>query len=98
MKKFTRSAKLPQGAYAKSFGEAISPYAKGGQTLEWRRLKQNECPKCKKTWGDNEFTKEVGYVSCSCGFRISIRRLSEIVNSQVTKGLEEKWNREQEES
>ena len=66
--------------------------------MNWQNLKQNKCPKCDKPFGYFAFT-EPGFIKCpvpKCEFRISEKRYSEIVNSQINAQLEEKWNQEQE--
>ena len=64
--------------------------------MKWQNLKQNKCPKCNKTFGTAAFSQQLGFIICSCGFKISNKRFSEIVNSQVTSDLEKKWDAEQE--
>lgn len=58
--------------------------------MKWFNLKKNKCPSCNADFGFFAF-QEPGYVVCSkskCDFRISHKRYTEIVNSQVTKDIE----------
>lgn len=56
----------------------------------WKNLKENKCPQCNKNLNWNR----VGYLDCSCGFMIRNTRAEEIIGSQITKELEDKWNRD----
>lgn len=75
--------------------------------MKWSNLKENKCPQC-----DKDFTKGMlvtmeedflgdtpaeKFISHSCGFKIRESRYSQIVNSQITQDLEDKWNKEIEE-
>lgn len=65
--------------------------------MEWYKLKSNMCPKCGKAFNYASF--KPGFIICSinhCNFKISTKRFSEIVNSQITQDLERKWETEQE--
>lgn len=69
--------------------------------MNWSNLKDNKCPKCNKDFsiwyaiesvnGDDQLLRH------PCGFKIWTSKFSQIVNSQITKDLENKWNKEQEE-
>lgn len=61
--------------------------------MNWNNLKQNKCPSCDKPFKYSSFQQK-GFITCSCGFTIREKRYSEIVNSQITKDLEDKWNKE----
>jgi hypothetical protein len=61
--------------------------------MKWFNLKQNKCPQCDKAFGFTSFTTK-GLVTCSCGFKIREVRYSQIVSSQITKALEDKWTQE----
>jgi hypothetical protein len=61
--------------------------------MNWKNLKLNKCPKCEKSISGYHFFPG-NIVKHPCGFTISVRRFSEIVNSMVTQELEEKWNKE----
>ena len=64
----------------------------------WKNLKQNKCPECNTVFGYTAFSKRIGYIVCSqCGYTISNKRFSEIVNSQITEELQRKWEKESEE-
>lgn len=65
--------------------------------MKWFNLKKNKCPQCDKVFGFSSFRVK-GLVTCDCGFKIRESRYSEIVNSQITKDLENKWNNEFEEN
>lgn len=60
----------------------------------WQNLKLNKCPNCGKDFG-----KSAGFsaimIECSCGFKIGFKRMEQIISSQITKDLEEKWDQEQ---
>ena len=55
--------------------------------MKWYNLKVNKCPQCNKTFLSSSFSKRLGYIVCLCGFTISNKRFSEIVNSQVKQDL-----------
>lgn len=58
--------------------------------LRWDNLKKNKCPSCGKDWlqmGNAEFKADK--IICTCGFKITEKRMAEIVNDRVRKGLEE---------
>lgn len=57
--------------------------------MNWSKLKNNACPKCEKAFKDVAFSRRLGYIVCDCGFTISNRRFSEIVNSQVKERINE---------
>jgi len=61
--------------------------------MKWSNLKQNICPQCNKKFSYSSFLR-AGYIECGCGFAIRETRYSEIVNSQITKDLEDKWDKE----
>lgn len=68
----------------------------------WANLKKNKCPNCGKEFGYLNFM-EPGYIAChnsmvNCTFRISEKRLSEIVRSQINSDLEKRFDREQKEA
>ncbi len=72
--------------------------------LNWKNLKENKCPQC-----DRDFTVGMSmefrqdflsekpaekFITHKCGFAVSERQYSQVVNSQITAELEEKWNNE----
>lgn len=72
--------------------------------MKWSLLKQNKCPKC-----ENDFMQGLETIPAPvtdrtqpnnkmlmhpCGFKIRERRYSQIVNSQITAGIEERLNKE----
>lgn len=60
--------------------------------MNWQNLNKNKCPKCGKDFGFQAFS-EPNYVHCPhCDFRISHKRYTEIVNSQITKRIERNLN------
>lgn len=62
--------------------------------MNWLNLKQNKCPKCfKEISGYHFFPGNI--MKHPCGFTISVKRFSEIVNNQVTAGLNEKYEEEE---
>lgn len=66
--------------------------------MTWKNLKENKCPKCDGDFGYLAFS-EPSYINCpkkGCGFRISHKRYTEIVNSQVNQDLQDKWDAQQE--
>lgn len=65
-------------------------------SMNWLNLKSNACPQCGKEF--NAFSFQIkGVIRCgNCRYTIREHRYAEIVHSQVTKELEEKWNQEEE--
>ena len=55
------------------------------KTLKWKNLKANKCPDCGKDWlvGWNACF-ENGMIICKCGFKISQKRMTEVVSDQVS--------------
>jgi len=70
----------------------------GNKKMKWGNLKENKCPKCGEDLCQSTIKKDVFECAngISCGFSISTKRFSEIVNSQVIKGLTKDWENEQE--
>lgn len=62
--------------------------------MKWSNLKLNKCPKCDKEFGFQAFSAKKGFIICACGFGISESRFGEIVHSQVTQQLQDKWDGE----
>jgi len=63
--------------------------------MKWINLKLNACPNCGRGFNFYSF-QEKGLIRCgNCDFSISEKRYSEIVNSQITKQLEDKWDKEE---
>lgn len=63
--------------------------------MKWFNLKQNNCPKCNRTFGYRAVVTKKGFIVCDtpkCEFVISEKRYSEIVNSQINADLERKWD------
>lgn len=62
--------------------------------MNWENLKKNKCPYCGKDWlkmGNATFSD--GNITCKCGFKISEKRMTEIVSDKVSKEiLEEEHN------
>ncbi len=57
--------------------------------MEWSNLRENKCPACGKEFGWMAF-QTANVIICpntKCDFKISHRRYTEIVSSQVTKTL-----------
>ena len=64
--------------------------------MNWQNLKQNKCPKCDGDFGFQAYS-EPNFINCpkkGCSFKISHKRFSEIVSSQVTASLEKEWEQE----
>jgi hypothetical protein len=67
--------------------------------MNWSNLKRNLCPKC-----DEDFTKGIEIETIPtqldtmlrhvCGFQIRESRMTQIVNSQITQDLQDKWDNE----
>lgn len=55
--------------------------------MKWVNLKQNKCPKCGADLA-TAYIPDTRIFECSCGFKIRELRFSQIVNSQITAGLE----------
>ena len=67
--------------------------------MKWNNLKENKCPQCDKDFMLNLTTYPLGntqMLAHGCGFRIRESRYAQIVNSQITQDLEDKWNQEYE--
>jgi len=62
--------------------------------MKWKNLKENKCPQCDKSFGYKAFSQRLGYIVCDCGFKISNKRFSEIVNSQVNQDIEKELENE----
>ena len=63
--------------------------------MKWYKLKENKCPSCGKDWlkmGNATFGN--GMVICKCGFKISEKRMTEIVNDKVAKEILESMEHE----
>lgn len=56
--------------------------------MKWNNLKLNKCPNCSKDLiiGMEETTG--GYIYCACGFKITPKRMKEIVTSQVSRDVD----------
>lgn len=64
---------------------------RGNLPVKWANLRKNKCPKCDKAFGYQAFS-EPNFVNCPhCDFKISHKRYTEIVNSQVNAEIEEKY-------
>ena len=57
--------------------------------MKWSNLKQNKCPQCDKLIAGYHFFPG-NIVKHPCGFVISVKRWSEILNSQVNEEIDEK--------
>jgi len=51
--------------------------------MQWYKLSKNKCPQCHKLL--NSFSKE--YIGCSCGFSISVKKFSKIVDDLNNRKL-----------
>lgn len=62
--------------------------------MKWSNLKQNKCPKCDKSiYGAG--VKDTGQMIIHpCGFYISYKRFSKIVNTQINQDIEDKLDEE----
>jgi len=66
--------------------------------MKWDNLKKNRCPSCGKDWSNPKNVKYIteealktNHIVCNCGFKISNKRMREIVNDKInTELLEEK--------
>ncbi len=56
--------------------------------LNWKLLKQNKCPKCKKDWAFN-LTVDDGMLEHKCGFKIREFKYKQIISNQVNMEIEE---------
>lgn len=66
--------------------------------MNWQNLKINKCPKCNADFGYLAYS-EPNFITCpKCKFRISHKRFSELVNAQVTADIEERLDREYEDT
>jgi len=65
--------------------------------MDWFKLKENKCPKCRKDMMKGLQTPGGGMMIHPCGFRITEKRYTEIVNSTIKQEqLAEKWRKEDE--
>ncbi len=63
--------------------------------MKWTNLKQNKCPKCNcnfMTMGNATFKEDPKYpehqvIHCKCGFSITEKKMTKIVNSLVNNVL-----------
>lgn len=63
--------------------------------MNWQNLKENKCPNCSKAFNYRAFSAVPNYIKCpDCSFIISNHRMEQIVNSQITQDLQDKWNLE----
>ena len=56
--------------------------------MYWNNLKRNKCPNCNKDWlviGNAEFKDKA--INCKCGFKISEKRMTEVVTDKVDKEI-----------
>lgn len=55
--------------------------------MDWNKLKRNRCPQCGKDLANAKFEKSKNSDSllliCACGFKITDRRMSEIVADKI---------------
>ncbi len=59
--------------------------------MKWFNLKSNKCPQCNKGFIDSAFSKRLGFIVCNCGFQITNKRYSEIVQDMEKKRIEQKY-------
>jgi DNA-directed RNA polymerase subunit RPC12/RpoP len=57
--------------------------------MKWNNLKENKCPQCGEPFDPHRVYTATQLIICKCGFRISFKRFREIINSQVTKRIDE---------
>ena len=63
--------------------------------MKWSNLKQNKCPNCNKSWSTTWGIKfENGVIICKCGFKISEKKMSEIVSDKVDREILENLEQE----
>lgn len=65
--------------------------------MKWSNLKNNKCPKCNKDWlrmGNAIFAEH--FITCKCGFKISEKRMTEIVSDKVNQEILENMEQEYE--
>lgn len=56
--------------------------------MNWSKLKENKCPKCGHDLIVGLEQTTGGLILCTCGFKISPKRMREIVTQQVTKSID----------
>ena len=59
--------------------------------MRWFNLKSNKCPLCNKAFSDSSFSKKLYFIVCNCGFQISNKRYSEIVNDMTNQDIEDRY-------
>lgn len=52
--------------------------------IDWNMLRENRCPKCGKNL---QWIPDGKFFFCDCNFRISAKRMNEIIQNMVQKGL-----------
>lgn len=58
--------------------------------MNWFKLKENKCPKC---CDELDFSSVPNHCICDCGFKISLRKMEQIVCKMVNKDIDEETNR-----
>lgn len=103
--KFARQAKLPRGAFQKTFGESIAPFVKASTAdtgrMNWHALRFNCCPKCGKDFIEGMTAETMSresdqMLTHSCGFRIRESKYRKIVANQVDSRIKEPEENEKE--
>ena len=56
--------------------------------LKWDNLKENRCPQCGKDFTEVAILSH-GMVTCRCGFKITDKRMAEIVNDKIDLELKD---------
>lgn len=94
-KYFTKQAKLPKGAYAKTLDEATASYRR----INWSALKLNHCPQC-----EGDFTIDLStrptyngrdkLLTHICGFSIRESKYRGIIANQTMVHIGRNTNNE----
>lgn len=58
--------------------------------MKWSNLKKNRCPKCDTDFSPSDFLQP-GMITCDCGFKISTKRYSEIIEDMVNSKIEREY-------
>lgn len=59
--------------------------------MKWSNLKENRCPVCGRDWlktGNADFDSQNHTITCRCNFKITEKKMAEIVNSKVNSEIE----------
>ena len=53
----------------------------------WANLKKNKCPQCGADLSD-KYNNALQMFTCTCGFKITVKKMTEIVQDKVKQSLD----------